>query len=233
METETPWWNIIRDTPFDIGEVKAKRRYEIKKGIENFQCEICDAKANEEELFKVYMASSSGFPNDLKKQFNRKNFEESINKVNNKIVFVAKKMGTIYGYAVFGKRGKYISFNSLRVDPEEEHNNINFAIIYYALTYFADDLASGCYIDDGVRATYHSSSHFQDYLQKYFGFHKAYSILHIHYRWFVKPIIMIIFPFRRFLSNSQNGSVKLVYSLLKQEEISRECIALGANNGKI
>lgn len=33
---ETNWWYIIKDTPFDIANMKAKRRYEINKGLKNF-----------------------------------------------------------------------------------------------------------------------------------------------------------------------------------------------------
>lgn len=29
---ETNWWYVIKDTPFDINELKKKRRYEIRKG---------------------------------------------------------------------------------------------------------------------------------------------------------------------------------------------------------
>ncbi len=30
---ETNWWYVIKDTPFDIDALKAKRRYEITKGL--------------------------------------------------------------------------------------------------------------------------------------------------------------------------------------------------------
>ena len=33
---ETGFWYVIKDTPFDLASVKAKRRYEINKGLKNF-----------------------------------------------------------------------------------------------------------------------------------------------------------------------------------------------------
>ena len=34
---KTNWWYVIKDTPFDISKIKAKRRYEINKGMKFFQ----------------------------------------------------------------------------------------------------------------------------------------------------------------------------------------------------
>lgn len=34
---ETSWWYVIKDTPFNIATLKAKRRYEINKGKKNFE----------------------------------------------------------------------------------------------------------------------------------------------------------------------------------------------------
>ena len=34
---ETNWWYVIKESPFDISTLKAKRRYEINKGIKNFR----------------------------------------------------------------------------------------------------------------------------------------------------------------------------------------------------
>lgn len=39
---ETNWWYIIKDQPFDINALKAKRRYEIKKGIKNFDAKTIE-----------------------------------------------------------------------------------------------------------------------------------------------------------------------------------------------
>lgn len=39
---ETNWWYVIKDTPFNISELKAKRRYEINKGIKNFEVKQID-----------------------------------------------------------------------------------------------------------------------------------------------------------------------------------------------
>ena len=64
---------------------------------------------------------------------------------------------------------------------------------------------------------------FQDYLEKYFGFRKAYCKLHIVYNPKVKWLIMLMFPIRRFLMKLDGiGKVHQINSVLRMEEIVRE-----------
>ena len=109
---ETNWWYVVKDNPFDINALKSKRRYEINKGIKNF--------------------------------------------------------------------------NVKEIEP------MNYA-------------------------------DFQDYLEKYFGFRKAYCKLHIVYNPKAKWIIMLMFPIRRFLMKLDGiGKVHQINSVLRMEEIVRE-----------
>ena len=50
---ETSWWYVIKDTPFDISKLKAKRRYEINKGKKNFEVKRIRALDYSEQLFEV------------------------------------------------------------------------------------------------------------------------------------------------------------------------------------
>ena len=46
---ETNWWYVVKDTPFDLNSLKAKRRYEINKGIKNFEVIDIDPKNYSED----------------------------------------------------------------------------------------------------------------------------------------------------------------------------------------
>lgn len=59
---ETNWWYVIKNTPFDISRLKAKRRYEINKGNRNFVIkEIVPAEWCE-EIYKVAVAAYETYP---------------------------------------------------------------------------------------------------------------------------------------------------------------------------
>lgn len=38
------WWYVIKDTPLDVSKLKAKKRYEINRGMKNFDVRPIDAK---------------------------------------------------------------------------------------------------------------------------------------------------------------------------------------------
>lgn len=220
---ETLWWNIIKDTPFDINSIKSKRRYEIKKGDNNYTVKLIDYSKYRNDLFEVYMASSESFPEYKRDSFNKTNFEKTFENMENGYIFGAfsNTDGNLKGYAQLRKNGRYIGFNALRCDTNEERNNINFALVHQVLVFFADDLLKGCYIDDGARVVSHTTTHFQDFLIKYFEFRKAYSVMHIKYRFPFGIIVTLLYPFRNLFKGRDNRLCNLISGVLLQQEIVR------------
>ena len=41
-DSETSFWYVILDHPFNLSSIKAKRRYEINKGLKNYHVEVVD-----------------------------------------------------------------------------------------------------------------------------------------------------------------------------------------------
>ena len=71
--------------------------------------------------------------------------------------------------------------------------------MYGILEYFKDDLNQGNYLCDGARVIIHET-HFQDFLEKYFQFRKAYCVLHVDYRVPLNLIVKILFPLHSWIS---------------------------------
>lgn len=65
--------------------------------------------------------------------------------------------------------------------------------------------------------------HFQDWLEKYFQFRKAYCVLHIEYRKPIGIVIKILYPFRELLKKKNSGLLKKINAILLMEEWKREC----------
>ena len=218
---KTSWWNVIKDTPFDITSLKAKRRYEINKGNKFFDVTVLDYNKHAGDLYEVYEASRRGLPEHLRlTTAGKKYFESLFNDLEHSYIFGAyfKETGCLEGFALFRKYGRYLGFNSLKTNIEAEKYNVNFALINYALNYFKDELFAGCYIDDGSRPIFHTTTHFQDFLEKYFEFRKAYSHLHVVYRPGVNFIVKCLFPFRKIFLKIKNKYFQEIYGVLLQEE---------------
>lgn len=221
---KTNWWYVIKDTPFDIAELKSKRRYEIKKGVKNFDVKVIEPTEYKEELYLVQVAAFSAYPKKYRPSINKENFLSSIDDWSDFTVFGSfyRETGELTGYALLSEDSdSFIDFKSMRSKPTYEKYSVNAALVDGVLRYYDGFLKAGGYICDGSRSVNHETA-FQDYLEKYFNFRKAYCHLHIEYNPKVKWLIKMLYPVRRMLSKMDNiGGLHQVNSVLRMEEISR------------
>lgn len=133
----------------------------------------------------------------------------------------SKESDELCGYALLTEFEHYVEFNVLRVNPEMERLGINAAVVDGILEKYNDRLGKNFYINDGSRSIRHETA-FQDYLEKYFGFRKAYCKLHIKYRFPVGIAVKIIYPLRNRI-NKESSLGSLVSGVLQMEEINRSC----------
>ncbi len=228
---ETDWWYVIKDSEYEIDTLKAKRRYEITKGRRNFEikkiefgsCENADAIFDiRKAYYDKYQAADS--VKDTKEAF-RERFKGWHGVVLG--AFCKNENGelsdALCGYAHLKINGRCIEFLAQKVNPEYEARGINAALVDGVLNYFAENIRDGSYICDGAKNIHHKTA-FQDYLEKYFGFRKAYCKLRIAYRPTVAWLIPILYLFRTPLKKLDGiDIVHLVNSVLTLEEIKRKC----------
>lgn len=117
--------------------------------------------------------------------------------------------------------GDYIDFCVLKTIPECERLGVNAALVNAILEENRNRFGNGFYICDGSRSVFHETA-FQDYLEKYFEFRKAYCVLKIHYRFPLNLAIKVLFPFRNYIKGNSKivGQIK---GVLKMEESKRNC----------
>lgn len=221
---ETNWWYVIKDELFDIGDLKAKRRYEINKGRKNFDVREINPIEYPEEIFETTVAAYSAWPEKYRPNVEKEKFILSVNGWNWYKVLGAfsKEENDLCGYALLSKKDDFIEFCVLRVKPECERLGINAAIVAEILDMHKTFLENGGYICDGARSINHETA-FQDYLEKYFGFRKAYCHLNIEYKPFMKCLVKVLYPFRGLLLKLGHvGIIHQISAVLKMEEICKE-----------
>ena len=215
---ETNFWACILDKEFDIDKIKAKRRYEITKGNRYFYtAPVTHDKLP--EMYDVYVESLKGYE---KKQVpeEKESFVSGWEKsIDDPITLVLgafdRETDRLCGFAFCLKHGKYIPISSFKTRVSEEKRNVNFALMYGICEYYREDLKRGAYLCDGWRNVLHDTE-FQDWLIKYFEFRRAYCILHIKYKPWLKVIVNILYPVRKCFKR-----VKSVYGVLRMEEFVR------------
>ncbi len=226
-KTQTEWWYCILDKPFDISLLKAKRRYEINKGLRFFDViNIDDFEKYKEDIYKILVKAYSAYPEKYRPVTDIKEVYSSVAGWNKGKVKVYgafyKETGEMCGYAYLEKHSSYLNFNVLKTIPEYEKFGINAAIVYKIVSDEEERLKNGnFYICDGERSIFHETA-FQDYLEKYFGFRKAYCKLNIIYKPKIRVLIKILYPFRKVIYKlNKSGFICKVISILKMEEIVR------------
>ena len=218
------WWYVIKDTPFDISNLKAKRRYEINKGVKNFDVRVIDPSKYKERLYEIQVVSFSTYPKKYRPTVDRESFIASIDEWSDFVILGAfsRENDELCGYALLCTEAeKYVDFRALKVIPECERLGINAALCAGVMTHFDDFLKNGGIVCDGARSISHETK-FQDYLEKNFGFRKAYCRLCIAYSPKMRPIVKALYPFRRILMRFDGISkIHSINAILKMESIAR------------
>ena len=222
---ETNFWYIIKDTPFDILSLKAKRRYQINKGLKNFIVREINPFDYKEILFEIQMEAYSAYPKKYRPVLNKEIVLKNIESWNEYVVFGAffRETEELVGYALmFERDGRCIDYKALKVKPDFEKYAVNAALVEGILQRYKSFISEGGYICDGSRNINHETA-FQDYLEKNFGFRKAYCKLHIVYNPKIEWFIKILFVFRKIILKLD--AIKIVHQIngvLRMEEIRRE-----------
>lgn len=227
------WWYIIKDTPFDINELKAKRRYEINKGNRYFKVIHIEPEKYKEELYRVITAAFLDYPEKYRPSIDKERiFLEMESWLDEYEVLGAffKETETLCGYALIKVHEEYADMEVVKTDPAFEKYAINAAIGYKIVMIFHEKLGKGFYLCNGARNISHETA-YPDYLEKYFNFRKAYCRLYIKYKWYLRLAVNILFPFRNALKIIDRISlIHNVVSILKMEEISRKVKNEAKNN---
>ena len=214
-DEETQFWWIIMDRPFDISELKAKRRYEINKGNKNFYVKVIRPSEFKDELYDVHMESLKGYehPQFVSREIFYKKIEIWENCSNCIFFGVFSKTGDrLCGYSDVYDNGKYIPISSLKTRVSCERDNVNFALVNGIVDHFAEKVKNGSYLCDGSRNVLHDTN-FQNFLIKYFGFRKAYCNLKIRYRGVMKILFPLLFLFRNKIKKIPR--LKSLYAVLR------------------
>jgi len=223
---ETQWWFIICDRPFDISLLNSKKRNVVNNGIKNCYVKVLNPLEHEYDLFCLYNEAQSSY-SSKNQQFVSKSFFHNylLSIVNNPSAFFyccfLKDNDYLVGYSVVVEGDGFCELKSQKSRPSFEKYQVNAALVYSIMKAYEEKLKEKYYICDGARNINHET-HFQDYLEKYFGFRKAYCYLHIKYRFPFSTIIKILYPIRKVIKKfSGNKLFHQIYAVLTMEEIVR------------
>ncbi len=106
--------------------------------------------------------------------------------------------GVLAGYAqnhVIGQTEAY--YSTIKLDPDYFDYSPGYALIYRMNEYYLGQCGFQ-YVNDGYKTIWHETN-MQTFLMDHFGFEKAYTRLHVHYRAPMGLLMLAAYPWRKWL----------------------------------
>ena len=123
-------------------------------------------------------------------------------------------------WAQVNDHGSYADLTCMKADPSQERFEVNAALVKDVVDHYAVRLGGRFYICDGEGNVLHQTA-FQDYLEKYFGFRKAYCTLNLRFRFPVGVAVMCLRPFRKRVKRRGSALQRYVWGVLQMDAIAR------------
>ena len=213
------------DVPFDLASLKSKRRHVVRKGMDNFDVRIVDPGEHSTKIAEVAVAAVSTYkgvqaPEDVSTWERRAEGWKGT-------VFGAFPKGgdPMAAWALLIDHGGYADLVSVKADPAWERLEVNAALMKGVVDHFAKRLEGDFYICDGERSVLHQTA-FQDYLEKYFGFRKAYCRLNVRFRFPINMVVACLRPFRKHIKREGTPLQRQIWGVLRMDAIARGRFAL-------
>ena len=228
---KTDWYYLVKDTLYEPEKLNKKKRYNINRGRKHFEIKIINPCNYSKELYDVLKDSFESYPSIYRPILNKEKIIYGIKsgEWNNLIVFAAfeKSTNKIGGFTTIAINGKRIETLTQKATKIGEKNRVNYALVDGYLLYFNEKIKNGYYICGGERNLVHKTN-WHEIKIDYFGFRKAYCKLNIAYRPILRPIVFILYLFRRTINHLKNKSSLLykINAVLEMETIARKCKAM-------
>ena len=215
---KTDFWYIIQDQVMNLKDYSTNTRNQISKGLKKFKIKKINRAEMSSNAYIIYKKSSL--------IYNTKN------KILSEKVFIDLLTQSFDYWGVyrddkligFSKNRMYkdcCDYSTIKILPEYVKEYPFYALFYTMNLYYLNEKKLK-YVTDGSRNISHKTN-IQQFLLTKFKFRKAYCNLHIKYSWSFGLVVKLLFPFRKIFSYFDNLLFRNIFSVLFQEEISRNC----------
>lgn len=222
IEKEGYWWYTVKDTTFEIENLKSYYRSYINKGRRNFTSRKIEVNEYSHEMADVAIEAWKLYSKNTLEVRDKSDYADEIRKWKKDVYGAFDHEGRLCAYLTIIKNKNYYTIEQLKARPDCRNAGVNAAIVYKLLEDMNEDLNHGIFLSNGQRNLVHETN-FNDYLIKYFGFRKAYCKLNVIYSPKIEWIVKILYPFRKIVKKMD--SVKIFHQIngvLLMEEIVRE-----------
>lgn len=218
QDGETGFWYVIKDQTESLDDLKPRVRNKIKHALRYFEYRQISYDSFVKEVFPILEDTFSHYKvHD--RTMNREVFSAYLEYTQQRHfdywgIFL-KETQEMVGFCTvnlwkdsceYGYTGIYSNYKSHGYYPY-------YGLYHHLNAYYLEELGLR-YVSDSARSiTNHSE--IQDFLIQNFNFRKAYCQLEIHYNWWMKIAVKILYPFRNIIT------IPSVKAVLNMESMTR------------
>ena len=209
-ETETSFWNLIKDQFGGLEELSGNTRNRVTKALESLEYRLIEPDYVKNHGYPVLKATFDNYT-IVDRPMNPGIFETYIEHCRNSHCdfwgIFDRSNGAFIGFCANYVWPQAAQYDIIGILPEYRHNQ---TFPYYGLFYSMNrhylEERGFLYVSDGTRSiTEHSN--IQPFLEEKFHFRKSYCHLAVHYQWWMKLAVTILYPFRKIITIPQIKAV--------------------------
>lgn len=200
---ESDFWYIVKDSFEKIENLKPRTRTKIRAAFKTFEYHLIDFGTIQQKGYSIISETYADY-NVVDRKMNETIFNEYLNECQNRNfdfwgVFDKNNNELVGFYAVrIWKNCCEYDLSGLLTKYKHGSDYPYYGLYYVMNQYYIDNLHFK-YVSDGSRTiTEHSQIH--DFLIQQFNFRKAYCQLEVHYQWWMKIAVNLLYPFRNIIT---------------------------------
>ena len=202
-QEETCFWNLIKDQFGGLEELSSNTRNRVKNSLQQLDFKHIDFSMVENLGYPILKETFDDYAT-VDRPMNPKVFEDYLHHCQSKDyeywgVFDSNTNEFI-GFCANRLWKEAAEYGIIGIRPQYKHNGtFPYYGLFFSMNQYYLQEKGFRYVTDGSRSiTEHSN--IQDFLIEKFHFRKSYCQLAIHYRWWVKFMVDLLYPFRNILS---------------------------------
>lgn len=220
---ESPWWHILKDEQEKIENFGKKMRNQVRRGFNNFACQLTSREMVVNEGVKVYR-SAFGRYETFEAMLSPKEFHRAIEGLPEETEFWEarnRETGELVAFSENLVRDDACFYNTMWFQPQALKAYAGYTLIHEMNKHYLNERGLR-YVSDGARSISHNTN-IHDFLEHKFGFRRAYARLRVVYFPGVGAAVRLLYPFRRWFAGRSLGIFQKIAVLLEQERIRRAC----------
>jgi len=230
IKQKTEFWYIIKDVEENLEQYSSNKRRQIRKGLKNCIVKKVDNTTIANDGYEVYKSAFLSYKKNYLPLLSYEEFKKNILNAT-KCDFWAvyeREGGKMIAYSQNIIDDNSVTYSTIKFHPDYLKLYSSNALFFKMNEYYLNEKKYR-YVSDGARSISHDTN-IQEYLEYKFNFRKAYCKLHVVYRWDIKIVVNMLYPFRNLIYKLNNKLNNKIYHklavLLKQEEIRKSCASI-------